>query len=233
MIRTSTLVSPRDGWVAMAYFGLYLASLFVTLESELVHWVTLVALPVALAWASLPPGRRGWRDALASVGLQRRGLWHGVGWALLLGAAITAFQAFAGGTGEAIRAHFRDGSALHLLPLSFALMLVLAGFTEEVFFRGFLQTRLEALTRRPWLALVLTSVLFAVYHVPYALLNPRWPSYGDPGAAWAAAFANGLPGGLILGGLYVHTRGRIPACILLHAAINAAPAMTQIHLGAR
>ncbi|NJD20588.1 MAG: CPBP family intramembrane metalloprotease [Gemmatimonadetes bacterium] len=233
LTRTSALVSPRDGRVAVAYFALYLASLFVTLESELLHWVTLVVLPLALAWASLSPGRRGWRDALASVGLQRDGLWAGVGWALAGGVAVTVFQTLGSGSGAAVRALFRDGSALYLLPLSFALMLLLAGFTEEFFFRGFLQTRLEALMGRPWPALLLASVLFAVYHVPYALLNPRWPSYGDPGAAWAAAFANGLPGGLILGALYIRTGGRIPACVLLHAAINAAPAMTQIHFGAR
>ena len=156
-----------------------------------------------------------------------------MGWALLAGGAVTVLQVFAGGNGAEVRALFRDGRAFYLMPLAFVMMLVFAGFTEELFFRGFLQTRLEALTGRPWVALLIASVLFAVYHLPYALLNPRWPSYGHPLAALGAAFGNGLPGGLILGGLFIWTKGRLPACIVLHSLVDVAPAMTLIHFGGR
>lgn len=222
---------PRDGWIAVAYFSIYLAYLFFALESEWRHWITLVAIPLLIAWATLPGGRRDWRTTLASLGLRRDGFWRGTGWALLAGGLITVFQVFYGGNGAAVRDLIRDGRALYLFPLSFVVMLVFAGFTEEFFFRGFVQTRLEALTRRPWVALLVTSVLFALYHLPYALLNPRWPSYGDPGAAWVAAFGNGLPGGLVLGGFYVWNRGCLPACIVLHSLVDTAPVMTQIHFG--
>src|SRR5947209_14908287 len=50
---------------------------------------------------------------------------------------------------------------------------VLAGFGEEMFFRGVCQATLAEWTGRPWLALALASVLFGVAHaitLTYALL---------------------------------------------------------------
>jgi membrane protease YdiL (CAAX protease family) len=231
--RPSAELRSRDGWMALAYFAVYLTYLFFAVESELRHWVTLVAIPLILAWALLPGGRRTVGGTLASVGLGRDGFWKGVGWVLLAGALITAFQVFCGGNAQEVQALFRDGRALYLLPLAFVMMLVFAGFTEELFFRGFLQTRLEALTGRPWMALLVSALLFAAYHVPYTLLNPHWPSYGDLPAALWAAFVNGFSGGLILGGVFLWTRGRLAACIVLHAAVDVAPAMTMIHIGGK
>ncbi|NIQ59935.1 MAG: hypothetical protein GWN85_42720 [Gemmatimonadetes bacterium] len=74
-----------------------------------------------------------------------------------------------------------------------------------------------------WLA----SVYFAAY---LAYLNPNWPSAGDWGAAWSAALGQGVPAGLILGGLYLVSGRNLIACVLLHSMINAVPAMTMIHL---
>ena len=67
-----------------------------------------------------------------------------------------------------------------------------------------------------------------VYHLPYAYLNPRWPSAGDWGAAWGAALGNGVPAGLVLGTLYNTSRNNLVACIILHSLINAFPAMTML-----
>lgn len=223
--RPSARVQARDGWVALGYFALYMAYLFRRPENEAMHWVTLVAVPLAIAWVSL---RRG---VFASLGLRRRSLATGLGWALLAGAAITVFQAFGSANAAEIQALFRSGRALWLLPLTFTLMLFLAGFTEELFFRGFLQTRVEALTGSRWGAVLVVALLFGFYHLPYAYLNPSWPSYGDWGAAWVAALGQGVPGGLILGALYVVSRGNLLACVVLHSLINAAPAMTMIHFG--
>ena len=205
----------RNGWIGLAYYLAYLAWLFRRPENEAAHWLTMVLIPLAIAWLALPRGTRGLRAALASVGLRRGNLRRGVGWALLVGVLFTVFQVFAGGHAEAIQALFRSGRAFWLLPFSFAMMLVLAGFTEEFLFRGFIQTRLEALFRSRWAAVLVTAFLFGVYHLPYAYLNPRWPSHGEWGAAWTAALGNGMPGGLVLGALYVVSRGNLLA---LHCA---------------
>ena len=229
--RPADVVRPRDGWIALTWFGIYLAWLFWSLESEITHWLTMVVLPFLIALLAIPPGRRRLSLAFASVGLQRGNLRRGVGWALLAGLLITVFQMFYGSRGDAIQELFRNGRAWFLLPLTFVLMMLTAGFTEEFLFRGFLQTRLEKLLRSRWLAVIPTSLLFGVYHLPYAYFNPRWPSYGDWGDAWVAAMGNGVPGGLLLGSLYVISRGNLLACAVLHAAINASPAMTLIKFG--
>lgn len=229
--RPSEQLSPRDGWIALGYFLLYLTYLTWRQESEVVHWLTLVLVPLVIAFVSLPAGRRRLSAALASLGVQRGNLRGGLGWAFAAGGLITVFQVFFGGQADAIQDLIRTGRALWLFPVTFLLMMALAGLTEEVMFRGFLQTRLERLLDSRWGAVIVTSLLFGLYHLPYAYMNPRWPSYGDWGAAWMAAMGNGVPGGLVLGALYVMSRGNLLACVILHSLINAAPAMTILHFG--
>jgi membrane protease YdiL (CAAX protease family) len=234
--RTAPAVSLWEAWAAPAYFTLYLAWLFATLESEASHWLTMVLVPVALAWALRPPGARSLRQAMETLGLRRGNLTAGVGWALLLGGAFSAFQVFFSSRSAEIQALVLSGRALWLAPLTFLLMMGLAGSTEEVLFRGFLQTRLERLMpgpagAAPWLAVVAAALLFGVYHLPYAYFNPNWPSAGDWSAAWAAAMGNGVPGGLVLGVLYVKSKRNLLACVVLHSMINMMPAMTMIRFG--
>ncbi len=75
---------------------------------------------------------------------------------------------------------------------------------------------------------MVTPILFGIYHVPYAYLNPNWPSAGDWGAAWLAALGQGIPGGLILGGMYLWSRQNLFASVVLHSLINAIPGMAMI-----
>ncbi|HZD03969.1 MAG TPA: type II CAAX endopeptidase family protein [Longimicrobiales bacterium] len=229
--RPSDRVGPRDGWIALAYLALYLGWLFRHQESELEHWITMVVVPLGLAAAFLPREKRSPGTTLASLGLRRGNLGKGLGWAFLIGGLITVFQVYVGGNAEAIQGLIRSGRAFWLFPLTLLLMAALAGLTEEVLFRGFLQTRLERLLHSRWGAVLLASMLFGLYHLPYAYLNPRWPSHGDWGAAWGAALGNGVPGGLVLGALYVVSGGNLLACVVLHSLVNAAPAMTLIHFG--
>jgi len=81
-----------------------------------------------------------------------------------------------------------SGKGVPLFLLSFLLMLLTAGFTEEFFFRGVLQTRLQALFKSKVLAVLVVSILFGLYHLPYAYLHPRWPSHGNWLDAFGAAF---------------------------------------------
>lgn len=221
-------LTPREVRVALVYFGLYLAYLFATVESELLHWLTLVLVPIGIAASLGPPGRRTPAGTLASFGLRRGHLTQGLWWAVGLGVGLSALQILASGRAEEIQELIASGRALVLLPLSLGLMLVLAGFTEEFFFRGFLQTRLEPLVRSRWLAVLVASLLFGVYHLPYAYLNPMWASAGDWGAAWSAALVNGVPGGLLLGTMYVISGRNLLSCVLLHSLIMVFPAMTMI-----
>jgi membrane protease YdiL (CAAX protease family) len=229
--RPSDSLSQREGWIALAYFSAYIGYLFWRQETELAHWATMIILPFTIAIATVEPGESRVGAAFASLGLRPGNLTAGIGWAVLAGALITVFQAFFGGRAAEIQELVLTRRALLLFPLTFLLIMVLAGITEEFLFRGFLQTRIEALLGSRWLAVLAVALLFGLYHLPYAYFNPRWPSAGNWGLAWTAALGNGVPGGLILGALYALNRGNLVACVVLHSLINAAPAMTMIRFG--
>jgi membrane protease YdiL (CAAX protease family) len=222
--------SARESRVALAYAGFYLGYLFVALESELAHWLTLVIVPVVIS-VTFGDRPRKRSKLLATFGLRREDWKRGVVWALVFGALITVLQVLLFGQRHEILAIIQSGRALWLYPITLLLMFFMAGFTEEFFFRGFLQTRVEVLVGSPWAAIAIVTLLFAIYHLPYAYFNPMWPSAGDWGLAWRAAFANGLPGGLVLGSLYQLSGRNLVPCIVLHSMINAAPAMTLIRFG--
>lgn len=224
-------VSPRapgrETALAVAYFAAYLAYLFLHQEGELLHWVTLVLVPLgALAVVGRYPSARA---LLASIGLDDSAATRGLPLALLLGVAFQGVQA--------LNAHQR-ADLMHALGAPFGFLLPVAAFfllvgtvatTEEVFFRGILQRRLAALLGREPAALGLATLAFVLYHVPYAYLNPSWPSAGDGAAAVQLAAANGIVGGLALGFVYWRSRHNLIAAICLHACIDLVPATRLVH----
>jgi membrane protease YdiL (CAAX protease family) len=219
----------KEALFALAYFALYLGYMFVNPENEWMHWLTLVAIPFfSLAFWHKRTLRLALSATLASFGLRKRNFKTGLGWAILLGLALSLLQLFISRQSEAFWELFRSGKALLYFPLTLLLLLLTAGFTEEFFFRGFMQTRLVALLRSRFWAIIITSLLFGIYHLPYAYLNPNWPSSGDWGAALTSALVQGIPAGIILGILYARTQNNLLACIVLHSFINVLPAMTLI-----
>jgi len=137
----------RRAWLGPAYFGGYLAYLFLRPESEALHWISLVLIPVVLTTLTLTDGSGGrLRRALAALGPQWGHLTTGLLWDVPLGLALSGLQLVLSARADAIRGYFADGSIVWMFPIVFLLMLLTAGFTEELFFRGFLQHRLERLT---------------------------------------------------------------------------------------
>lgn len=94
-----------------------------------------------------------------------------------------------------------------------------AGLPEELFFRGILQTRLEALLRNPIWGLYIASFVFGASHLPINLSNAtanNWVS------AFESAFTFQLSIGFALGYAFQRVRNVIPLSVI-HALINAAP----------
>lgn len=232
-VRRWAALPPPSGamFIAPAYFGAYLAYLFWYPENELDHWGTLVLVPALLVYLVHLRAGGSLRAALGALGIGNGSWRRGLGVALGLGVPLGVFQAFGSRNADQVVDAFRTGQAFWLLPAAFVLMLLTAALTEEVFFRGFLQTRLEGLLRSRMAGLLATSLCFGLYHLPYAYLNPSWPTTGDWSAAWGAALGQGIPGGLILGTLYLYSGRNLLAPVVLHALINAFPVMGMIHLG--
>lgn len=216
-------------WV-LTYFALYLGYLAITLENEIAHWLSLVVIPFAALFLFQNLRIPSWRlsTSLRTVGLEKSRSTNGIVWAIVIGLALSGLQFVLSRSRDQIWALFVSGKALYLFPMSLVLMLFTAGFTEEFFFRGVLQTRLQSLLRSNVMAVVVTSMLFGLYHLPYAYLNPRWPSQGNWPEALGAAFGQGVPMGLILGTVYVRSKNNLAACVLVHALVNSLPGMLWV-----
>ncbi|MGD2111426.1 MAG: CPBP family intramembrane metalloprotease [Phycisphaerae bacterium] len=220
----------KEAIVVIAYFAMYMVYLFAVLESEVVHWLTLVIIPTLLLYHIATTIRRSTSPSafLASVGFRRDNLTTGLWWAALLGLALSAGKLALSQRSSQIVEILQSGRVLYLFPIVFVLLLLTAGFTEEFFFRGIMQTRLTALTGSKWAAVLVTSVLFGLYHLPYAYFSPNWPSHGQWRSAIGFAFGQGIAGGAILGGVYIFSRSNLLACVLVHTLLNSLPAMTMI-----
>lgn len=104
--------------------------------------------------------RLRWGRLLAAGGL----------WLALLAAGEVSTYALHPG---AYTFNFDAGAFLALLPLALLLIPIQAA-TEELLFRGYLLQGLGRWTRRPWLALLITALLFGLLHGA----NPEVQAYG-------------------------------------------------------
>lgn len=195
----------------------------------MLHWISLAGIPLASLWW-LRQRRDEKEDAiivLSSIGLKkgqlRNGLLLGIGAGLLLSATQLL-----GRQRNTKLELMHAGKARYLLPLTFMLILLTAASTEEIFFRGILQTRLSDLLRSNFWAIVASSILFGLYHVLYAYLSPHWPSVGNWSKALWYAMETGAPMGLALGTLYAVSRRNLLAPIVVHALINTLPGMVLL-----
>ena len=112
-------------------------------------------------------------------------------------------------------------------------MMITVATTEEVFFRGILQRRFSDATglgemrAQAW-GIGLATLAFILYHVPYAYLNPHWPSAGNLTHAVQLATINGGLGGIVLGLVYVKSGRNLLAVILLHAMVDWVPGTLMV-----
>lgn len=224
--RPSRLGWPEAPWV-LAYFAAYFGYLWLRPENELAHWASLVVLPWLLIWLLARRSEPG--VSLREVG-RRLGLaWprggRGMGIAAALIVVVQAVQLLNAAQRQNLLEVLSSSRALWIVPAALLFTLLSAGFTEEFFFRGIVQRALTTGSRPHVRGIVATSVLFSLYHVPYAYLNPFWPSSGDLVHAVQLAFTNGMLGGIILGLLFARAPRSLVPCILVHAAVDWMPAM--------
>ena len=222
----------REALLFVGYFVIYALTLFWSIESELVHWLTLVLIPFTIILVLRRRSQAPVTESLGSVGIRRDSWRTGLWWAFLTGFALSVLQLFVSSRWPAFWELVTSAKVLYLAPLAFVLLIFTAGFTEEFFFRGVVQTRLAEFAGSRILAIAGTSIMFGLYHLPYAYMNPRWPSYGDWYAAFGASMGQGVIGGIILGVVYERSGKNLFAPVVVHTLINLFPAMTMIKFGA-
>jgi membrane protease YdiL (CAAX protease family) len=234
------LVIPHPGREYGAALGWYAAFMLLSvlikggglLANEFGKWLWFIILPVFVLW--LVQGRgRGFKALLSSVVPVRPGL----GKALLLGLLayvvmipIIPFILPAEQLDKLGEIFNDPGKAALMVPLCLLLSLLTAALTEEIFFRGILQTRLAALIRSDLRACLITAFLFGIYHLPYAYFSTGWPPHGDFVWGLSSVLAEQMVGGALLGILWLRTRN-IAAPVFFHALVNIAAIMTSLNSG--
>lgn len=107
-------------------------------------------------------------------------------------------------------------SVLETLAL-FVFEMLINGFPEELFFRGFLLPRLERALKNPVNALVLTSILFSAFHIPTRI------AHGESLLTVLLGVLDvSFPSGLLWGYLYQRTRSIVPG-VFLHTFYTFVP----------
>jgi membrane protease YdiL (CAAX protease family) len=229
------LTGNRFHFAFIAYTLFYIGSLFFRLENEADHWLTMVLIPLAiLLLANRHSTIKTTAIALIrSLGLSLGGLRKGFLIGAAVGIPISVFQEYYSERSDSILAILGSSKVFIVLPMTFVLMLFTAGFTEEFFFRGVLQNALTRVIKSNVAAILLASIVFGLYHLPYAYLHPNWPSHGDLAWAFRSAMGQGMIGGIIFGSIYVLAKRNLWATIFAHTFINLLPAMTMLKMGGK
>jgi membrane protease YdiL (CAAX protease family) len=147
------------------------------------------ALVIILAVCLLALIRNKEHLGLKSVGLRRAPIGNFLLWVVITLAGVAA--AIAASLGVITFAGWKFGSGSEPLPLWVTLIVVMrAGFVEELFYRGYAIERLESLTGSRLLAIGLPLLLFALFHY-----RQGW-----------AGITIALLTGAVLTGVYVYKR---------------------------
>jgi membrane protease YdiL (CAAX protease family) len=105
-----------------------------------------------------------------------------------------------------------SNAPLWYVPLFYLVGIFVNALPEELFFRGFLLSRLEKANKNPLNALVISAILFNLMHVPISIYHGT--TLGD---SLLSIISIGYPIGLIWGYLYMRTRSIFPG-VFWHAA---------------
>lgn len=128
---------------------------------------------------------------------------------------------------------FPPGERLARIALGAATALPMAGWPEEFFFRGILQTRLER-TRGRFISILVTSLLFVAWHLPTRYLCSPGGVEGNAGDLTGVLLGTGVPvfvAGLIFCLAWDRWRS-LPVLVALHWGIDTLPAISS-YLGIR
>lgn len=106
------------------------------------------------------------------------------------------------------------------LPVFFCLMILTAAFTEEFFFRGILQRTIMDSLKKPYLAILLTGILFGLYHFPFAYY--LWDNTaGSILNSLKMVMTEHVLAGCAFGFIYYKSNKNLWSSIILHAFTNA------------
>lgn len=221
-------------WVSIGWYGIFflLSMLWKgegILADEFGKWVWFIVIPITLLL--IVRGRKIDLGAtLQSIGLHRHGLGKAVLFAILAYALmVPAIAMFMPNPQlQKLQAILHAPlKALIILPLSIGLSFITAATTEEIFFRGIIQSRLAEVSGSEIRGCLLAAFLFGIYHLPYAYFLADWPTHGNMIWALSAVLTEQMAAGVLLGILWVRTHNLF-APIVFHTLVNTLAIMTML-----
>ena len=217
------------------YTGVYLLAFFtyakgLELVNQFTNWFFLVIVPFGLLVLVRGSGS-AMRDTLRSIGLTRVGLKEALKLAMVIGSLVIPILYIIGDKQRAaIQMIFYEPSqAVLSFFVSFLLALLTAGFVEEFFFRGMLQSRLVSSTGSEWYGLLIASLLFGLFHLPLYFFSPFEPTQGNFAWSLSSVITEQVVAGILLGVLWTRTHN-LAAPLLIHSLINAFALMTTLDI---
>lgn len=150
---------------------------------------------------------------------------------ILLSVAAVLFQYFAGNGSKPIRTgQFSSWQLITGVPLCFVYLFFDAGFIEEFFFRGWLQSRLSLLLKSSASGIVCTAIIFGLVHAPGLFLRgAESEGMGEqmPFLFWAAYTIVYMGvAGIFLGIVYNKTKN-LYLVIAIHAMFDLLPNLPE------
>lgn len=207
----------------IAWFSFYFALAMISNQfqisvvNEATNWLLLVLLPLLITarirkekiivtlreiGVRLPEQKTGWKILLVCL--------------IYTGIIFFVFSL----SEETSMADLNILKILRNFPVFLLLMMVTAGFTEEFFFRGILQRCLTNTLKQPYLAIFITSILFGLYHFPFAYY--LWDDVsGNVIDVFQIIMTEQAVAGFAFGLLYEKSNKNLWCSVLLHSLSNA------------
>ena len=114
---------------------------------------------------------------------------------------------------------------LWAVPLAYLWLMLEVGVCEEFLFRAVLQTRLTAVFKSFWAGIFITSIIFALVHVPGLYLRGSAETFGTSPDPWqVAAYTVAIlsPISVLFGVIWARTRSFL-LVVMLHASVDLLP----------
>jgi len=162
---------------------------------------------------------------LTSMGLTTANWKKNLAVGLITFAALAIPGAFYSGTADLIiSGKITLAQATIALPIYFVHNLFLSGFSEEFFFRAFIQTRLSKVLKSQIGGLLIAALLFGFVHLDDIM---HWYPGTTAVEAFCRAFFVQTSTGLVFGVLWQRTRSLIPG-VFTHTALNSLNSFASI-----
>lgn len=173
------------------------------------------------------------KDTFNSVGITIKKCKYSIKIGLLASVAMIPFIIFSSNYNQRIiifNTFKNPFNGLICFLFSFIFAFLLAGLPEEFFFRGFLQSRLSKVINSECKAILITSFLFGLYHLPNLYLNNSSITHGSIIMSVVISLTEQGFSSILLGVIWSKTHNLL-SCIFLHSFIDAFFILSILKIG--